>query len=600
MSFDVRTGTTQVSALDATLGRIETAQLVRRLDETDLAYFFKHALVQDTAYASLTRHERKRLHSLVGQALEQFFAERAIELAPRLAAHFEQAGDNARALFYFERAAADAAARYTNHEALDFYTRGLAAADELPGTRMDTLYRARAQVYERIGAFDAARADLENSLRIAEERRDAVAEWQSLMDLGFAWLAREYGRAGEYFERALDLARASDDTQRVARTLNRVGNWYLNNEDALRALAYHREALSLFQEAADLQGIAETEDLLGMTSSLGSDFPGAREHFSTALGLFKKLEDTRGYVNCLIVLQLQGASMQGDTVVSLPALTQTEQALAEIVKLTQQIGWRAGESFGLWVIGERFAAIGLYGRGIELIEQGIRVAREIDHRQWITAGMMILGAVHASLLDFETAQMNLESALALAREIGSKHWILMTSGLLASTAAAQNDLTRAANILYRVLPLTAPAQTLAQRQAWAARVELALARHDPLQAHQALDVLMRDALNLTPTTVIPHLWILRARAFLQQDRIDDAQRFLEAAQKETHVTGQLPLEWRALRVLAHSYRIQNRAADAANAQEAAQAIVTRLANSLNDSTLREKFVTRALQMIRGE
>ena len=59
--------------LNLPLARLETTELVRRLDEVDLAYLFKHALVQDTAYASLLKNERKRLHRLIGQTLEHAY-----------------------------------------------------------------------------------------------------------------------------------------------------------------------------------------------------------------------------------------------------------------------------------------------------------------------------------------------------------------------------------------------------------------------------------------------------------------------------------------------------------------------------------------------
>lgn len=58
--------------LDTLLVQIEQAQLARSLDEPDRAYMFKHALVQEAAYEPLLRHDRKRLHLLVGEAQRSF------------------------------------------------------------------------------------------------------------------------------------------------------------------------------------------------------------------------------------------------------------------------------------------------------------------------------------------------------------------------------------------------------------------------------------------------------------------------------------------------------------------------------------------------
>lgn len=579
---------------------MENAQLVRRSEEdSDLAYLFKHALVQETVYSAMMRHDRKRLHLLVGEALERAAPEREGELAPRLAAHFEEAGDTARALYYFQRAAEEADARYANQEALGFYTRALNAAEALQTDTLDTLHRARGLVHERIGEFEAARTDLEMALEIACEQGDALAEWQSLLDLGFAWLARDYTRAGEYFLRALDLARAGDDSLRVAHSLNRVGNWYLNAEDPQRGEAYHREALSIFESLGDEQGLAQTEDLLGMSALLGSNLPAAREHFETALARFEKLGDRRGIATSLTSNFLNIASLQTDTVVLPPAPGDLETGLAQILQLTGEVGWRAGEAFGLWVMGEGFAARGEYTRALELVRRSLATAREIDHRQWLAGAYMVLGGVHAQLLDFVTAQSYLEEGLALSNEIRSTHWIRTVSGLLACTYIAQNQFRRAAELLDAALPPNTPARTWGQRQAWAARVELALARLEPETALEWLDLLMRDALNLTPGTVIPRLWQLRAQALLLLKKPGEAEPLLRAAYAAAVATNQRPLAWRISRVLAQVYAAQGRGEDAANEKQTAERIVQELALRVDDQDLRDYFITGALELIRG-
>ena len=52
----------------------------------DKTYTFKHALVRDAAYATLSRRKRQRLHSRIVDALENDFPF-AIETQPKLLAH---------------------------------------------------------------------------------------------------------------------------------------------------------------------------------------------------------------------------------------------------------------------------------------------------------------------------------------------------------------------------------------------------------------------------------------------------------------------------------------------------------------------------------
>jgi eukaryotic-like serine/threonine-protein kinase len=109
------------ATLERSLSAAERAQLVRMLDEPELAYLFKHALVQDTAYSSLLRHERKSLHRVVGTVLEELYPEQRDELAATLARHFAASDTGEKAIAYFVRAAARAREIYANAEAIAFY-----------------------------------------------------------------------------------------------------------------------------------------------------------------------------------------------------------------------------------------------------------------------------------------------------------------------------------------------------------------------------------------------------------------------------------------------------------------------------------------------
>ena len=106
------------------------------------------------------------------------------------------------------------------------------------------MYHARGQAYETLGEFEQARHDYEQALGAAHEAHDDVAEWQSLLDLGFLWAGRDYQQTGAYFRRAIEHARALADPKLLAHSLNRLGNWHANIEQPLEALRYHQEALS--------------------------------------------------------------------------------------------------------------------------------------------------------------------------------------------------------------------------------------------------------------------------------------------------------------------------------------------------------------------
>src|SRR3990172_1733276 len=115
------------------LNTLESTGLIRLAQsQPELEYLFRHALIQDAAYASLVKQNRRQLHLAVGEALERTYAGRLDELAPLLARHFFEGGETQRARAYFTLAGHNAARRYANPEALALFGRALALAESAP------------------------------------------------------------------------------------------------------------------------------------------------------------------------------------------------------------------------------------------------------------------------------------------------------------------------------------------------------------------------------------------------------------------------------------------------------------------------------------
>jgi predicted ATPase len=119
--------------LTEALDRLVRAELVYGRGEPPAAvYSFKHALVQEAAYASLLRERRRTLHARIAEALEGAFPEVA-ETQPELVAHhYASAGLPDPAVDYYRRAAERAMAASANADAIAHLTTGLELIDTLP------------------------------------------------------------------------------------------------------------------------------------------------------------------------------------------------------------------------------------------------------------------------------------------------------------------------------------------------------------------------------------------------------------------------------------------------------------------------------------
>jgi tetratricopeptide (TPR) repeat protein len=105
---------------------LEASGLIRiAAVQPELEYLFRHALVQDAAYSSLLKQDRRALHQLAAESLLTVYPERQRELAGVIAMHFEQAGDVARAAEHYASAGEHARERFAQREALSFFKRAL-------------------------------------------------------------------------------------------------------------------------------------------------------------------------------------------------------------------------------------------------------------------------------------------------------------------------------------------------------------------------------------------------------------------------------------------------------------------------------------------
>jgi class 3 adenylate cyclase/predicted ATPase len=119
--------------LGSALDRLITAGLLFRQGAPPHAtYLFKHALVQDTAYATLLRSQRQELHARIAKVLEEEFQETIGAHPETLAHHYSQAGLVDLAIEFWGRAGARSADRSAHYEAVGHFGCALDLVGKLP------------------------------------------------------------------------------------------------------------------------------------------------------------------------------------------------------------------------------------------------------------------------------------------------------------------------------------------------------------------------------------------------------------------------------------------------------------------------------------
>ncbi|HKY50901.1 MAG TPA: hypothetical protein VJP45_06570 [Candidatus Limnocylindria bacterium] len=193
-----------IGALEAS-GLIGLAAL-----QPELEYLFRHVLVQDAAYGSLLKQERRELHRRVADALIELYPERHAELAGVIGMHLEEAGDPARAAPFLVEAGDRALARFATREARALFDRARAAlgADAVDVETARLLLRAGLGAVRAGWTFAPTPGEI---ARVAEliPIAERVGDLRLLSEIHF-WNAFMRAGQGELPETSAELRRSTE------------------------------------------------------------------------------------------------------------------------------------------------------------------------------------------------------------------------------------------------------------------------------------------------------------------------------------------------------------------------------------------------------
>ncbi|MBD0329968.1 MAG: AAA family ATPase [Thermoleophilia bacterium] len=398
----------------AEVSALEAAGLVRLASATPaLEYEFRHALVQEAAYGSLLKRERRRLHRAVGEALERL---QGVDAAT-LALHFEQAGDETRATRYLTEAGRHALKRFAHLEARELFDRALSYLARADDSDEDFLRRrvetalARAEAGYTFAPFDEEVALLERTLADAERLGDRRLEGYVLL-----WLARNLGlgargdATGDLVERVRSIAEEVDDDYLRGQPLALAGAkafWAGRFREAASALPASVPLLERFGDVAN-----------------ASYYAGQAAVAYARLGEFREAD--RWIAELRRLAQASGDPNSGlDADIFAGAVEAERGNLAEGITLARRGADRAAElgnamceAAGTLFAGEHELRRGAAADAIPTLERSGRAARECNALGFAELSSAWLNAARSQLPDVSDGLAGLDDALHRAREVG--------------------------------------------------------------------------------------------------------------------------------------------------------------------------------------
>ena len=380
--------------------------LAQQLPEYE--YLFRHALVQDAAYESLLKSDRRALHENVAETIELLYPSRLEEFAAVLAYHYEKAENENRALKYTLQAADLAARSYANQEAANHYDHAiglvLAGSSGYTNEQTQDLYLKYGRTLELSGQYTLARDNYRELEQLSQQRGNRQMELAALMALAtiyatpsplynlevarnlcqrgleiaraladlesesqILWLLmlasyfnNEVAASVKYGEASLAIARSLNNRERIAFVLNDIVRSYGSSGQPQKAFAAGEEARALWIEFDNQPMLADNLS----THAEGLFIYGRpQEAFEYALQSFEiseKINNTWGKSYSLLVqayLHWQFGEVR-----------ETIQALETIFEWNKVQSVPFAYNAGLFLLGEIYTEIGLLEKAVKLVD----------------------------------------------------------------------------------------------------------------------------------------------------------------------------------------------------------------------------------------
>ena len=446
-----------LAALDATAAE-SLPSLARRelaLPRPDAAlagmreYAFKHQLLHQVTYETVLKRARRDLHARAADWFAGLTDARASEFLGVAARHYAEAGDEAKAVEYFTRAAEQAKDRFAHETALDLIGEALARIDRLvePSARSRLEWRlldARERTFDIQGRREAQATDLDRLDALALELRDPG------LQADVAW-------------------------RRAHRAL-RMGDWRGTEAAARRSLA-------LAEAAGDAVRRLQAQRLLAVAVGTLGDLEAGRQMAADGLAEAQALGLRAIEAGFLNALCLQ-AEQSGDSV---GVLAFVQQGLA----ISQELGDRRAEMITRSNLAVGMARFGAFERARAEAEEALTLARALGDRVFESVALGTLSETTLPLGDDALALAYAMAALDIAVETQGKQDELLALLCLGGAELTLGRPEDAATSFARAAELAEfVGQDLQDARAGLARV--ALARGDPAAALAHLEPVLAE------------------------------------------------------------------------------------------------------------
>jgi predicted ATPase len=386
---------------------------------------FADILVRDMVYEEVSLLKRKKLHGVVGSALEKVYAKKIDEHSGELASHFLESGDKEKALDYFLKAGEKAAKIHANTEAISYFQSALRLLDDIEGK-----YQEKAHVLETLGDIKRIVGEYDDCLKRWNEAlplRERLDQKEKVAELD-RWMARVLWRdlgkteqAQENFEKALEILKAEPESVELAALYAARASMSYFTEDVQKACSWAEKALELGKKLNASEVVASAYIDLGLVLGATGERKKAVQNMEKAL----KIALDNSYVDIAL-------RAYNNLAVELPA-EESERRLQcyekglELAKRAghiQSIGWLGP------VLATNYLGMGKIDKARTLAEESDALNRKTGNLFSLSNSRLILGAFYHIWGEWNKSEQYLKEALSISLGINNTQQVASSYGFL--------------------------------------------------------------------------------------------------------------------------------------------------------------------------
>ncbi|MGA9387217.1 MAG: tetratricopeptide repeat protein [Candidatus Bathyarchaeia archaeon] len=457
---------------------------------------FADILVRDVVYEEISLLKRKKLHGIVGYALEKAYAKKIDEHSGELAYHFLESGDKEKALGYFLKAGEKSQKMYAYDEAFSYLSHALKLLEEKDGS-----IEERARITERLGdiktwtgQFDAGMEWWGGALTLWAqlEDRKSVSRLHVKMAHTFWDVAGDKKKASEHHQRALEILEKEPENVELANLYEDIGHRLWRSGEP-EALSWLQKALDLAEKLGDSRVLAECYNDLGALSSLSGELEKTKRYgeqglrialesnsLEAALRLYCNLcglywwtgEPQKAFETAQKGLELAKKVgdlnlmvwLDGNLAFAYLAMGEVQKAVSisednlALVKRTRNVSYTPNALLG---IGQCYLSLGEWDKSLQYLTEAANTAKKVEEYMPSADANQSLGELLMEMEDYEEAEKCFNESQKIYEKAGdTANPLVSTFPALSKLYLKKGEIEKAKELVERTYEFAAKSKNM--------------------------------------------------------------------------------------------------------------------------------------------